>query len=108
MLSKNELIAIYLAVSVGVSIGLLTGFLVARVGIPSFVVTVALFLAWQGVVLLLIGQGGAISLAPYDTVTGFMNKNLSPARRLALHHGPDRASTSATRRGVPRTGASRA
>jgi D-xylose transport system permease protein len=78
-LSEHELIAIYMAVSVGVAVGLLTGFLVARVGIPSFVVTVALFLAWQGAVLLLIGQGGAISLAPYDTVTGFINKNLSPA-----------------------------
>lgn len=76
--SKNELVAIFLAVSVGVSIGLLTGFLVARVRIPSFVVTVALFLAWQGAVLLLIGQGGAISLARYDTITGFVNKNLSP------------------------------
>jgi D-xylose transport system permease protein len=78
-LADNQLIAILLAVCVGVSIGLLTGFLVARVKIPSFVVTVALFLAWQGVVLMLIGQGGAISLAPYTTVTDFINKNLSPA-----------------------------
>ena len=28
----------------------LNGYLVAKVGIPSFVVTLALFLAWQGVV----------------------------------------------------------
>jgi D-xylose transport system permease protein len=77
-LADDQYIAIFLAVSVGVAIGLLTGFLVARVHIPSFVVTVALFLAWQGAVLLLIGQGGAISLAPYHTITDFINRNLSP------------------------------
>jgi D-xylose transport system permease protein len=76
--SSNQLVAIFFAVSVGVTIGLLTGALVAWVRIPSFVVTLALLLAWQGTVLLLIGQGGAISLAPYDTITGFINKNLSP------------------------------
>ena len=36
------------------SIGFVLGFLVAKVGIPSFVVTLAGFLAFQGVVLLLM------------------------------------------------------
>jgi D-xylose transport system permease protein len=44
----------------GLVIGTLIGLLVARVGIPSFVVTLAFFLALQGVTLRLIGQGGTV------------------------------------------------
>ena len=43
-------------------IGLVLGTLVAKVGIPSFVVTLAAFLAFQGVVLLLIKGGTNISI----------------------------------------------
>jgi D-xylose transport system permease protein len=64
-----------LAVAVGTSIGILTGFLVARVGIPSFVVTLALFLAWQGVILQLIGEGGTLGLRD-DTLFAVANGNL--------------------------------
>ena len=39
------------ASSSALAIGALTGLLVAKVGIPSFVVTLAFFLSWQGVVL---------------------------------------------------------
>ena len=41
--------ALIAAVCIGAAIGVLNGYLVAKVGIPSFVVTLALFLAWQGV-----------------------------------------------------------
>jgi len=44
----------------GTVIGFFIGVMVARVGIPSFVVTLALFLALQGVMLWLIGEGGTI------------------------------------------------
>ena len=37
------------AIVIGLAIGFLTGWLVAGVGIPSFVVTLAFFLSWQGV-----------------------------------------------------------
>ena len=46
----------------GVVIGVLTGFLVAKLGMPSFVVTLALFISWQGVILQLIGDGGTLGL----------------------------------------------
>jgi D-xylose transport system permease protein len=65
------------AVSVGVAIGIITGFLVAKVGIPSFVVTLALFLAWQGVVLKFLGDGGNIPVRDYALVNGIANSNLS-------------------------------
>ena len=70
--------AMLLAVCVGTSIGLLTGFLVARIGIPSFVVTLALFLAWQGVILQLIGADGTLGLRE-DTLFAVANGNLSVA-----------------------------
>ena len=58
----NAWLEMLLAVCVGVVIGLLTGFLVAKFGMPSFVVTLALFIAWQGVILQLIGDGGTLGL----------------------------------------------
>ena len=51
-----------LALAIGFAAGILTGvfigFFVARVGIPSFVVTLGLFLGYQGVTLMIIGAGG--------------------------------------------------
>src|SRR5690349_14946937 len=59
---QNAWLEMLLAISVGVVIGVLTGFLVAKVGMPSFVVTLALFITWQGVILQLIGDGGTLGL----------------------------------------------
>ena len=42
----------------GIAIGAVIGFFVARIGIPSFVVTLGLFLGLQGLALLIIGDGG--------------------------------------------------
>lgn len=53
-------VAVLAAIVAGMVIGLAIGFLVAKVGIPSFVVTLAFFLALQGVTLRLIGQGGSV------------------------------------------------
>ncbi len=49
-------------IGTGTVIGLFIGVMVARVGIPSFVVTLALFLGLQGVMLKIIGEGGTIPL----------------------------------------------
>jgi D-xylose transport system permease protein len=59
----------------GAFIGLVIGFLVARVGIPSFVVTLAAFLGLQGILLQIIGAGGTIRISS-DTVNAIMAKNL--------------------------------
>ncbi|GAA0978987.1 Xylose transport system permease protein XylH [Nocardioides aquaticus] len=48
------------AIVTGAVIGLIIGELVSRLGIPSFVVTLAFFLGLQGVILRLIGDGGSI------------------------------------------------
>jgi D-xylose transport system permease protein len=59
----------------GTVIGLFIGLLVARLGIPSFVVTLAMFLALQGVMLLIIGEGGTIPIRD-DVLLAIMNKNM--------------------------------
>jgi D-xylose transport system permease protein len=61
----------------GAVIGLAIGLLVARLGIPSFVVTLAFFLGLQGVLLLVIGVGGTIPIRN-ETIVAIMNSNLSP------------------------------
>src|SRR3954451_14852258 len=50
-LDSNLIPALIGAVALGAAVGIFNGWLVAKVGIPSFVVTLALFLAWQGMIL---------------------------------------------------------
>ncbi|MET0699078.1 MAG: ABC transporter permease [Mycobacterium sp.] len=52
--------AILAGVVCGALIGLAIGVLRSRLGIPSFVVTLAFFLGLQGVTLKLIGEGGSV------------------------------------------------
>ncbi|KAA0083399.1 ABC transporter permease [Mycolicibacterium sp. P9-64] len=73
----NPWVEMLLAVSVGASIGTLSGFLVAKVRIPSFVITLALFLTWQGVILLLIGDGGVLGINTDPTLRAVANGNLN-------------------------------
>jgi D-xylose transport system permease protein len=68
-------VAILGALLAGALIGLFTGTLVGVIGIPSFVVTLALFLAFQGVTLRLIGQGGTVPIRD-PVIQAITNKNL--------------------------------
>jgi D-xylose transport system permease protein len=61
----------------GVLIGLFIGLIVAKLGIPSFVVTLAMFLALQGLMLIIIGEGGTIPIRD-ETVRAIMNSNMTP------------------------------
>lgn len=54
----NWILALLVALLTGVAIGTFIGFFVARIGIPSFVVTLGLFLGFQGLELIIIGGGG--------------------------------------------------
>jgi D-xylose transport system permease protein len=56
------LVAIAVALACGLAIGLLQGTIIVKFGVPSFVVTLAGYLAWAGVVLILIGLGGTIPI----------------------------------------------
>jgi D-xylose transport system permease protein len=76
-------VAVACALLTGLAIGTTLGTLVARVGIPSFVVTLGAFLAFQGTVLLLIGEGGNVPIRD-ETVLAIENKNLPPVWGWAL------------------------
>ncbi|MBE3015190.1 ABC transporter permease [Microbispora sp. NEAU-D428] len=71
-------LAVLAAMVTGAVIGLVLGSLVAKLGIPSFVVTLAAFLAFQGVVLLLVKDGTNISIRD-ETILAIANKNVPPA-----------------------------
>jgi D-xylose transport system permease protein len=68
-----------LALAVAFAVGLLTGtfigFFVARVGIPSFVVTLGLFLGFQGITLMIIGAGGLYRVQ-IPEITAIQNSNM--------------------------------
>jgi D-xylose transport system permease protein len=44
------------------AIGALQGTIITRLGLPSFVVTLAGLLGWQGVLLIILGQGGTLPI----------------------------------------------
>jgi len=70
--------AIPIALATGLVIGFGLGFLVAKLGIPSFVVTLAGFLAFQGILLVLLSGGKNVSIR--DTfVLAVANNNMSAA-----------------------------
>jgi simple sugar transport system permease protein len=55
------LIAVVMTLIIGVAIGLLHGFIVVKLGVPSFIVTLAAMLFWRGVILI-ITDGFPIAL----------------------------------------------
>ncbi len=70
-------VAIVAALAAGAAIGAFHGILFAKVGIPSFVVTLAGLIAWNGVVLLLIGSRGTVILQDdfiIDLANGFLSE----------------------------------
>jgi len=68
-------LAVVAAVVTGLVIGTLIGLLVSRIGIPSFIVTLAFFLGLQGITLWLIGEGGTVPVRN-DVIVGIANSNL--------------------------------
>ena len=57
-------LAILAGLLAGTSIGLINGFFNTYFGIPSFVVTLAGLIAWQGALLLVLGKTGTVNLPP--------------------------------------------
>jgi D-xylose transport system permease protein len=76
----NELptaLTIVIVLACGLAIGTLHGLIITKIGVPSFVVTLAGLLAWNGVVLLLIGSRGTVILQN-DFVIGLANDFMAP------------------------------
>ena len=74
-LNMNWILALVLSLASGLAIGLFIGFFVARVGIPSFVVTLGLFLGFQGLQLIIIGDGGLYRIQQPE-ILAIQNSNL--------------------------------
>ncbi|MFE7841544.1 sugar ABC transporter permease [Streptomyces sp. NPDC057474] len=58
----NAWLSLVLAILTGIAIGALHGWFFAKIGVPAFVVTLAGFLGWNGVMLWLLGESGTINI----------------------------------------------
>ncbi|SEN74316.1 sugar ABC transporter permease [Actinacidiphila rubida] len=74
-----EWLAIVSALLTGAAIGSLQGFLFARVGVPAFVVTLAGLLAWNGLMLYVLGASGTIDLGNHGLVAELSGRYLHSA-----------------------------
>jgi D-xylose transport system permease protein len=71
-------VAVGAGLATGALIGMLNGLIITIVGLPSFIVTLAGLLAWNGVMLIILGNGGTVPIND-DTVNNLANGLLSPA-----------------------------
>lgn len=72
------IVAILAGVLAGMAIGLLQGWWIAKLHVPSFVVTLAGFLGWQGALLYVLGSTGTINLND-PLIIGIVNTRLPVA-----------------------------
>lgn len=69
--------AVGVGLLVGAAIGLLNGLLITMIGLPSFVVTLAGLLGWNGVMLVILGNGGTVPINN-EIINNLANGLLSP------------------------------
>jgi D-xylose transport system permease protein len=69
--------ALVAALVAGTAIGVLNGVIITVIGLPSFIVTLAGLLAWNGVMLIILGNGGTVPIND-DTINNLANGLLSP------------------------------
>lgn len=68
-------IALAIGFGFGAFVGFVIGFFVAKIGVPSFVVTLGFFLGFQGLQLVLLGAGGQFRI-DVPVIEAIMTKNL--------------------------------
>ena len=85
----NPWLGLLLTVLIGIGIGAVHGFFFAKIGVPAFVVTLAGFLGWNGLMLWVLGDTGSLSLADKGPLhilgqrSFFMNQDVAGAYILA-------------------------
>lgn len=77
-------VAIIIAIAIAALVGMLQGSFVALVGVPSFAVTLAGLLFWQGVVLRTIGENLGVITIQDDTINNVANYFFPDAWGLAI------------------------
>ena len=70
-------IAIIAGILAGALIGLLQGFWITRFGVPSFIVTLAGLIGWQGALLYVLGETGTININD-PVIVGLTGTFLTP------------------------------
>ncbi|HEY5834076.1 MAG TPA: sugar ABC transporter permease [Streptomyces sp.] len=85
----NPWLAVLLTVLIGVGVGCVHGFFFTKIGVPAFVVTLAGFLGWNGLMLWVLGDTGSLTLADKGPMhilgqrSFFMNQDIAGAYILA-------------------------
>lgn len=69
------MLALALAFAFALATGWVLGYFVAKIGVPSFVISLALYLAFPGVMLIILGDGGILRLEVPE-IKAIMNTNL--------------------------------
>lgn len=72
----NPVAAIAIGILGGLAIGLLQGMIFAKLGVPSFVLTLGGLLAWQGVQLMILGNQGTINIPYNGTIAALANTTI--------------------------------
>ncbi|WP_031508878.1 sugar ABC transporter permease [Streptomyces megasporus] len=70
----TEWVAVLAALLTGAVVGALHGFFFAKIGVPAFVVTLAGLLAWNGLMLKVLGTTGTINLRD-DSLVGTLSNH---------------------------------
>ncbi|SEB72270.1 sugar ABC transporter permease [Streptomyces sp. TLI_105] len=65
----NQWLALLVAIAGGAAVGLIHGFFFAKVGVPAFVVTLAGNLAWNGLMLQILGSSGTVNIPSESIVS---------------------------------------
>ncbi|MFD3991250.1 sugar ABC transporter permease [Streptomyces sp. NPDC058548] len=65
----NQWLALLVAIAGGAAVGLIQGFFFAKVGVPAFVVTLAGNLAWNGLMLQVLGTSGTVNIPSESIVS---------------------------------------
>ena len=74
---QSALLAVVVALGLGAAIGLVHGLMFTQLRMPSFVVTLAGLIGWQGLLLYVLGRGGTINL-PFDGVIARLSDTWLP------------------------------
>jgi D-xylose transport system permease protein len=74
----GALLAVAIALALGAVIGLVHGLMFTKLRMPSFVVTLAGLIGWQGLLLYVLGRGGTINL-PFDGPIASLSDTWLPA-----------------------------
>jgi D-xylose transport system permease protein len=70
-------LSIVIALAAGAVVGLINGIFITILGIPSFIVTLAGLIGWQGAQLAVLGSTGTINLPAQTTITDLTGKFFS-------------------------------